>query len=288
MNVSSDKNKIITLAVIGIFLIALYVHVFQGLMDDWINNPDYSHGFFIPAIALYMVWIKRAELGQVEDSPSIWGLPLLMAGLGQFIVGHIGAEHFLKSTSLILVMIGITLLLWGKKTLRIVLIPILFLIFMIPLPAIILNEYAFTLKLFATKMAVIFIQYLGIAVLRKGNVLYLPSSTLEVVDACSGVRSLISLLALSILIGFVAVSEIWKKWLLIFSAIPIAIVSNVIRLILTAVFEEKYGIRMTEGLNHTLSGIFVFLIGLVLFYALFWIISHIHKKNENSNAIIHQ
>lgn len=266
------------LAAIFLLLIILYMHVFHELVSAWMSNPDYSHGFFIPFLALFMVWSKRKEIMSVDETPSVWGLPILLLGFLQFIAGQIGAEHFVQGTSMIAVILGITLILWGRKTAWIVLLPIVYLIFMIPLPAIIWNKYAFMLKLFATQLAAVCVQGLGVTVLREGNVLYLPSTTLEVVDACSGVRSLISLLALSTLIGFLGLSNAWKKWLLFFAAIPIAIVSNIIRLILIAVLGEEFGIKLTEGLNHSLSGVFVFMIGMMLVYLVYWVLVSIPQK----------
>jgi len=254
----------LALSGIGVLLFLLYLPVGRGLVDDWMNNPDYSHGFLIPVISLYMVWVRREELMRARRSPSMWGLALLFAGIGQYIAGYIGAEHFLQSTSLILVLSGVVLFLLGVEPMRILLLPIAFLIFMIPLPAIVWNNFAFLLKLFATKVAVFFMQAIGIIVLREGNVLYLPSITLEVVDACSGLRSLISLLALGALIGFVSRLSTFKKWVLFLCAVPIAILSNIARLLLTVVLAQWYGAEVTQDLQHTASGIFVFGLGLVL------------------------
>jgi len=271
MKLPLSKNKMIALIVICLLVAIIYVDVFRELISEWMNNPDYSHGFFIPFMAIYMIWNKRNETRVIDETPSLWGLPVLFLGIAQFMAGKIGAEHFIQGASMIFVILGITLVLWGRRTALIVLIPIVYLIFMIPLPAIIWNKYAFTLRLFATQLAAICIQSLGVTVLREGNVLYLPSATLEVVDACSGMRSLISLLALSVFIGFLSQLNVWKKWLLFFAAIPIAIVSNIIRLILIAVLGEDFGIKLTEGLNHSLSGIFVFMIG-TFFVALVYLV----------------
>ena len=168
---------------------------------------------------------------------------ILILGVVQFISGYVGAEHFLQSTSLLIVLMGTIIFLAGFYVARIVLVPIAFLIFMIPLPAIIWNDFAFTLKLFATKVAVYFIDFLGMAVHRQGNVIYLPGTVLEVVDACSGLRSLISLLALGVLIAYFSSLRAWRRWVLVFSAIPIAILSNVIRLVATAFLTQTIGLQ---------------------------------------------
>jgi exosortase len=282
MNPFLKRSQMVPLIIIVALLVALYFRVFEGLIYDWSNNPDYSHGFLIPAIALYLVWLQRDKLPQADSSPSYWGILIFILGIGQYALGTISAEHFLQSTSMIVVILGIVLFLWGWGILRIVLIPSLYLIFMIPLPAIIWNKFAFSLKLFATEIAVVFIQALGIIVLREGNVLTLPTMTLEVVDACSGLRSLISMLALSALISLVCTLPIWKKWILFLSAIPIAITSNVIRLVIIAVFAQRFGIDITRGMSHTLSGLFVFGIGIMLFYIMYEILSILPKHHTRS------
>lgn len=273
MNLSMQKNRMIALIAISILFVALYQRVFSGLIYDWSNNPDYSHGYLIPFIALYLVWSQRGKLNQTQSYFSYWGLLFLMLGVGQFIVGSVGAEHFLQSTSMIVIILGTALFLWGWGVMRIVLVPAAYLMFMIPLPAIIWNKFAFSLRLFATEIAVFFIQAMGLIVLREGNVLIMPNATLEVVDACSGLRSLISLLALSALISFMSPFPLWKKWLLFLFAIPIAIISNIIRLIVTVVFSQKFGIDITQGFSHTLSGFLVFCIGIMLFFIAYKLLS---------------
>lgn len=276
----SKRNRMVPIVVIASLLAVLYFQVFEGLVDDWFNNPDYSHGFLIPAIALYMVWMQREKLIKSDSSPSYWGFAIFILGIGQYALGTIGAEHFLQSTSMIVIILGTVLFLWGWGIMRIVLVPTLYLIFMIPLPAIIWNKFAFTLKLFATEIAVIFIQALGIIVLKEGNILTLPSTTFEVVDACSGLRSLISMLALSALIGFISTYPLWKKWVLFLSAIPIAIVSNIVRLVTTAVFAQEFGMDTTQGLAHTISGLFVFSLGIILFYIIYKLLSFLPGQNS--------
>jgi len=261
-----------------VLFIILYLRVFNDLLYDWLNNPDYSHGFLIPIMALYIAWSKRDILERIHPAPSGWGLAVLLVGIGQYILGNIGAEHFLQSTSMIIVILGIVLFLRGWRTMRIILAPSLFLIFMIPLPAIIWNKFAFGLKLFATKIAVVFMQAMGLVVLREGNVLTLPATTLEVVDACSGLRSLISLAALSTMFGLLSLFSLWKKWLLFILVVPVAIASNIIRLIVITVFAEKFGIDITSGISHTVLGIFVFCIGLVLVWGVYKILSIIPSK----------
>ncbi len=273
MSIQLHNKNIFFITLISALFIITYYQVIQHLLFAWSVNPDYSHGYLIPIISFYMAWSKRHEVAQAEYSPNNWGLLLLVLGIGQYIIGYIGAEHFLQSTSILVVICGIILFLGGVSFVKVLLAPVLFLIFMIPLPAIIWKNFAFTLKLFATKAAVILMEQLGMVVLREGNVLYLPGATLEVVDACSGLRSLVSLLALSTLIAFFSTLPKWKKTILVFSSIPVALVSNIIRIVITALLVQSIGPQATEGIYHSLSGLFVFTIGVMLFYFLHLLLS---------------
>ncbi len=273
MKTSSKKIQYAYLTVITLLIIFLYFEVFQDLVHEWFNNPDYSHGFIIPVVALYMVWGTRDTLKTTPTNPSNWGFLILIIGAVGFIAGYIGAEHFLQRTSFLIVIMGTVVSLAGLNFARIIIVPVLFLVFMIPLPAIIWKDFAFSLKLFATGVAVYFMDALGMAVLRQGNVIHLPGTVLEVVDACSGLRSLVSLLAMSVIIAYYSALMSWKKWVLILSAIPIAITSNIIRLIITALLTQRVGLQVTEGVYHSLSGLFTFILGLGMFFVVYRILS---------------
>ncbi len=249
---------------LGISFAVLYYPVILKLVHDWGVDDNYSHGYFIPFIAAYMVWQRKEELERVPKKGSPWGLVLVLAGLGQFLLAWAGSEYFLQGTSMVVVLFGVVLFLWGPKLTKILWVPIAYLALMVPLPAILWNKIAFPMKLFASKVAADVIQAMGYTVLREGNILTLPNTVLEVADACSGLRSLTSLLALSAAIAYLATMKSWKKWLLFLAAAPIAVVSNVLRLIGTAVLARHYGAGVAEGFLHTFSGWLVFILGLAM------------------------
>jgi len=255
---------IVPTAFIVLLLAGLYYPVVSHLLDSWQANPDYSHGFFVPLIVGYMVYRRWGELKGIACEPNNWGIVILLLGLIQLTLGIIGAEHFLQSTSLIVVAFGIILFLAGLKMARTMTVPLLYLMFMIPLPAIIWNNFAFSLRLAASKIAVTCMHAMGMTVLREGNMIYLPTASLEVVDACSGMRYLVSLMALGALFAFMSNYSTWKKWTLFLSSIPIAIVSNIVRLVVVVLMVQAYGEDAALGVTHTFSGIIVFFIGLVL------------------------
>ncbi len=245
-------------------LVALYFPVLTYMVHDWKTNDNYSHGFFIPLISGYMIYAMRAELEQIRLRPVNWGLLLFVAGLGQLYIARVGSEYFLQRTSIILVLLGMALFLLGTAVTRRLLLPIAYLLFMVPLPAIIWNKIAFPMQLFSSAITEIVIQAIGIPVFREGNVLHLAQTTLEVVDACSGLRSLTTMFALSVALAWFSGHPVWKKWMLFFAAAPIAIFANIVRLTLTAGLASVYGEKVAQGFLHDFSGLFTFIFGLAL------------------------
>lgn len=257
-------NYIIPALLLSASLLLLYYPVIWKLILDWEVDPNYSHGYFIPFIAAYMIWTRKERLKQLPLKGTKWGIGLVILGLLQYFVSWVGSEYFLQGTSLILVLLGSVIFLWGTGAGYILLVPILYLIFMIPLPAIIWNQIAFPLALFASKGATEAIQSLGWSILREGNILHLPNITLQVADACSGLRSLTTLLALSALLAYISSLSVWKKWILFLAAVPVALLGNIFRLTATAFLANRYGSRMAEGFIHEFSGFVVFILGLVM------------------------
>ena len=245
-------------------LVGLYFPVLTSLAQDWSTNDNYSHGFFIPLISGYMVYALREELRRVAVRPANWGLLLVVAGLGQLYIARVGSEYFLQRTSLILELLGMVLFLWGRNFTKKLLLPIGYLLFMVPIPAIIWNKIAFPMQLFSSAVTERVIQAVGLPVFREGNVLHLAQTTLEVVDACSGLRSLTTMFALAAALAWFSDFATWKKWLLFFAATPVAIFANIVRLTATAGLASIYGEKVAQGFLHDFSGLFTFVFGLSL------------------------
>lgn len=284
MNESSAANTIpwqyLPAAITMIVFLVIYHNVILSLAHDWSIDDNFSHGFLIPLISGFLVWQDRERLAGIPVRPANTGLPMLAGSLGLFILAHTGAELFTLRFSMILVLFSLLVYLAGWKMAGAVFFPLLYLAFMIPLPAIIWNKIAFPLKLFATDMAVNCIKILGLTVYSEGNIIFLPNTTLEVVDACSGLRSLMSLMALSAAFALISTHGTLKKWLLFFAAVPVAIVVNIFRLTVTAVLAKIYGPEVAEGFLHDASGILVFIVAFMMVYGVHWILMKVRFPGD--------
>lgn len=266
-NTSFAPKQYAHYAILSLPLLAfifLYFPVMQKLIQDWNNDANYSHGFFIPFLAGFMLWMQRDRLRSTLKSPSNIGLGIIVLGLLQYIAAWVGSEYFLQGTSMIVVLLGSVLYLWGWRVALLSLVPLVYLVFMVPLPAIIWNKLSFPLALFASKVSADLVSAMGLSIMREGNILTLPNITLQVADACSGLRSLTTLLALSAFVAFISDHTGTKKWILFLAGVPIAIVSNIIRLTATAVLARHFGATVAHGFIHDFSGWVVFVIGLIM------------------------
>jgi exosortase len=193
------------------------------------------------------------------------GILLLLAGL-------LGSELFVSRVSLIVATVGVVLFLFGWEHVRILAFPFAFLFLMIPLPAIIFNQIAFPLQLLASEVGEWAISSAGVPVLREGNVLILANTSLEVAEACSGIRSLVSLITLGIVYGYFIDSRAWVRVLIVLSTIPVAILSNAARVAGTGILAHYWGPEAADGFFHEFSGWIVFIVAFVLILAIRWAI----------------
>ena len=257
--------------------IGLYWQVFMKLINDWNVDPNYSHGYFIPFLAGFMIWLQKENLKKAVKKPANWGVAIIALGLLQFIVSWVGSEYFLQGSSMILVLLGSIIYLWGWKVALLCLVPVAYLIFMVPLPAIIWNKLAFPLALFASKISADIASGMGLTILREGNILTLPNITLQVADACSGLRSLTTMLALSAFVAFISDYGTNKKWILFLAGVPIALLSNIIRLTATAFMARHMGASAAHGFIHEFSGWAVFILGLGMLLGFNWILGKVGR-----------
>jgi exosortase len=257
-------------AALAALLVTSFLWVFWDvwvkLVSDWGTDDNYSHGFLIIPIALYFAWERRAKLAATPAKPSYLGLLVILGSLAILIAGVLGAELFLTRAAIIGVVVGAVLFLFGWQHLRILALPIGFLLLMIPIPAIIFNQIAFPLQLLASRFGEFALSALSIPVLREGNIIELATTKLEVAEACSGIRSLISLLTLGIVYGYFMHKSTLVRTLLALATIPVSIAANGLRVAGTGVAAHYYGPAAADGFFHTFSGWLVFVVAFAMLF----------------------
>jgi len=273
------KKHILFQAVLFILAFGfLYHKAIIQLVSDWSTDPNFSHGFLIPLVSLYMIWHRQHIIREIPVRPSVNGIYIILLGMLVHIAGNVGSELFLMRFSMIITLAGVIIYYWGMSMFNALIVPVCYLIMMIPIPAIIWSKVAFPLQLFAAKISSEAISMIGIPVFREGNILHLSNTSLEVIDACSGIRSLTSLLALTGAFAFLTSLNMWKKWVLFISAIPIAVAVNVVRLTITGAMAAWVGPETAHGFLHDISGMIIFGTALILVYLLFICLTKIAQR----------
>ena len=277
---SSGRTRVIWSAVLLGLVVLLYAGVLKALVGQWWGDPDYGHGFLVPLFSGYVVWRQREQWLNTESKPANFGLLVMVGAIVLLLVGSLGAELFTSRVSLLALLAGMILFLAGWKVLRAVSFPLAFLLLMIPIPVIIYNQITFPLQLLASRFATFGLEVVQVPVLREGNVLILPNYSLEVVEACSGIRSLMTLITLAIAYGYLVEPQRWLRYLLVILMIPIAIVSNAIRIMGTGVLTYRFGPKAAEGFFHEFSGWVIFLAALILMFASHTILKRFGTRPE--------
>ena len=254
--------------VLTALLFWLYMPTLAHLVGQWWQDPNFSHGFFVPLFAAFVVWQERTKLAGLTLRPSWWGLPFLGFGLSLLVVGQMGAELFLSRLSLLIVLAGLIVLFCGWSFFRALLFPWAFLLLMIPIPAIVFNQITFPLQLLASQVASTVLPWLGVPVLREGNVIVLPAMALEVADACSGIRSLMSLATLAVIYGYLMERKIAVRVLLAVASLPIAVAANSFRVVITGLLVQYWDPDKAQGFFHEFQGWLMFVASLLMLYLL--------------------
>ena len=266
MNSTLPRTHLLLFALTVFAGAVLYADILHNLYLDWLNDPNYSHGLLVPLISAYFAWQKKDELQQLQVKPANSGLLLIFFALAVLLAGVAAQEFYTRRASFVLLLAGLIVFLLGWQWLKTLLLPVAFLFFMIPLPYIIYDAIAFPLKLFVAKFSVITLKLMGVILLREGNILMFPDLTLEVADACSGLRSIISLLALGVALAVLTQKRMSMKILLVVMTVPIAVLTNMIRVIVTGYLAQYYGSAAAEGFFHEFAGMGVFLLAMVLLF----------------------
>lgn len=260
----------------------LYYGIVASLVSNWWSDPNFSHGFFVPLFSALVVWQRRRALARLPLQPSWSGIIVIAAALVVLMAGVFGAELFLSRSSLVLLLAGLIICFAGWNYFRALFFAWAVLFLMIPIPVIIFNEIAFPLQFLASRLATWLLGAFGVPVLREGNVINLPSMSLEVVEACSGIRSLVSLITVAVVYGYFAESRRLVRVILVLTAIPVAVVTNGIRIMGTGLLCEYWDPEKAQGFFHEFSGEVIFLLALALLYLMhcFFTLFESHHKER--------
>ncbi len=261
----SVKPCLNTLLFFSILFLAVFTY-WGGLSNvvmRWGEQAEYSHGYLIPVVSLYILWEKQSEWWGNQSSSSWWGVALVFAALIFLIVGEVSALYVLIHYSFVTFLLGLSLIFLGHKTAR-VWVPIFLLTFAIPLPYILEVMLTAKLQLMSSSIGVWIIRLFDIPVYLSGNIIDLGEFKLHVVEACSGLRYLFPLVSVGVITAYFYRAVLWQRIIVVATTIPISIFMNSFRIALTGVLVDWYGTDVAEGFLHDFEGWVVFLLCLAL------------------------
>ena len=296
-------------------IVLAYATVLSKLGRDWWTDENYSHGLLVPFVIGFILWSQRERFATVAKNPAmLTGLALVFSGLTSLWAGTAGAELYLQRTSLLLLLSGTVIYFWGWNLLRLLIVPLFLLWLAIPIPAIIFNKVAFPLQLFASRCAVSAMALFDIPVLRQGNVIELmplgarETKKLEVVEACSGIRSLMTLVTLAVVYAYfthprnnsgngkggrrmfssLKTFAFWRSALILLSAVPIAIFTNALRVSGTGILARYNGTRVADGFFHSFSGWVIYIVAFLMLFGVGWILDRVKSNKKGPEDRRHQ
>ncbi len=261
----------------------IYYDALALMVGIWVDDENYGHGFFVPFISLFLIWMKRDKIRVLEPRGSWWGLSFIMAGLALYIVGELGTLAPLLQLSFWLVVVGLCWAIFGGRIVRTLSFPLLYLLTMIPLPQFLLQGLSAQLQLFSSALGVGCLQVVGVTAFREGNVIDLGPIQLQVVEACSGLRYLFPLMSLALLCAYLFQGSMWKRAVVFLSSMPIAIVLNGFRIGVIGVLVEYFGAGAADGFLHLFEGWVIFLISLAILALVMWGLSRIGSGNKRQS-----
>jgi exosortase len=258
-------------------LVIIYLPAIADLVSDWWADSNYSHGFLVPLVSLWLIWNKREEIKAVPASQDSTGVIPIVFGLLLFVLANGGAELFSLRISLVICLFGLVLLLFGKDVIRHTWFEIVFLVFMVPIPYVIYFAATFPMQLLASKVTAGVLNTIGMGVVRQGNIIHIQGYSLEVAEACSGMRSVMSLLALGALYAHLTQRRLSAKTILFLSTIPIAVVANVVRVLITSLLAYTVTTAVTDEPLHSLLGLMLFVVAFIQMFIVGAILRRIFK-----------
>lgn len=258
---------------------AVYWQIFAVLFEQWSKDPNYSHGFFVPVIAGWFAYRQWGTIRRTVVAPSLTGIAVMIGAMVLLVLGFLSTEYLTMRASFVAMLAGLILYLFGRSAFREMRLPVLYLLLMIPLPYILYDAAAFPLKLIVANASVNVLKLLGFSVVREGNIILFPTLILEVADACSGLRSLMTLVTLAVTCSFLMLRTPLMRVLLVVASVPIAVVTNMLRVIVTGILAETISPELAEGVFHEMAGLGVFIMALLLTGVLTLVLRRLEVRN---------
>jgi exosortase A len=255
------------IVIVAVLVVAVYHATFATLVRTWQSDENYSHGFLIPPVVAFLFFREWRRMVGAISRGALWGLAVIVVALLGHVVSIRAGVFMTQGYSFVLLLYGLALFLLGARATSRIWFPIGYIVFMLPMPPLVVNVLSFRLKLFAARIGSLIVSWLGIPLARSGMTIHLPSGSLRIADPCSGLRSLIALVALGALFAYLTRGNLWKRLVLFASAVPLAVVANIVRISLLCVVADVRGVDAALGFFHNFSGIILFLIafaGLVI------------------------
>lgn len=280
LNISQElnNNSYIKPAILLVLWLACFSPVYPDLVHIWLNNSNNSHGILVPIISLYFIWQKRKKFSLIKTCTSAWGAVILIISCVLYLFSYAGQIDAISRAMIVFSLIGLLWFTLGRSFFKLLAFPLFFLLFMVPVPISVSGLVAFPLQLFATKISASIIQFLSIPVYREGNMLYFAQTQLEVAEACSGIRSIISLTMLCVIFIYMMDKGWIRKTVILLSAIPLALFANMVRITGTGILAHFYGAGIARGFLHEFSGIAIFAFGFILLFLEYLFLNKINRK----------
>ena len=260
---------------LAVLFLLTYAPLYPKLAETWLEDSNNSHGLLIPIVSLFLMWEVRTRIKTVKSMPSLIGLGLLAVSLIVYFITYVGGLAFAARITMITTLAGLILFNSGWTAFKVVLFPVLFLFFMVPVPDTLMNLVAFPLQLLVSDASARLIELYGIPVYAEGNLLFFAQYSFEVTEACSGIRSLVSYLAIGALLAYIARDSWFTSVFLVLSTVPLALFVNLLRVAGTGVMANYFGTKVAQGFAHDFSGFVVFGAGIVLMFAELWLLKKI-------------
>lgn len=278
MKTESNIIPYLKFGIIAGLVIYLYYPELLTTVQSWSSGYQYSHGYLIPLVSGYLIWRRRHDLRSSLVEPDMLGLFILVPGILLLIIGYAGYEPFIKRYSLIITMIGLVYFLLGKKITKMLLFPIGYLILMLPVPFIFFKSLAANLRTINIKAAYAITEVLGVPIIQEGATLCLPNATLQVIDWCTGIQSLIAMMAISLLYVYLTRMTLTGKIVLVFLSIPLAVAGNIFRILVNIFLAYFFGDKVLGGIIHHFQGMINFSFTLLLLIIVSFLIKRIEVK----------